>query len=329
MKRLTALLLCTALCLGLTPARAATQEAFQGESVKDGKNSGHLGYSDVDVHDWFAPYVEVCVEAGLMQGTDKGFEPGKVLSQAEAVTLAARMGASLRGETIPAAGEGEAWWEPYNRYVFPQGGINSPDEYAGRWQFLFMLYGYVEDLLTPINDISSILADPEFGNDAMILKYYNAGILTGVDKYGTVAGGKSLTRAEAAAMISRILQPELRLTFVPEDYSPFIAAYMEPGTVVFDTGVTAEAFLDAVNNRIYNAEYGFKRIGAEFNWHSVDLNGKTTLEDINSGVLEDLGVTAAQGTQAYRDFDYQVYYSRLIDLTGKTFEPDYAVGVGS
>ena len=32
--------------------------------------------------------------------------------------------------------------------------------------------------------------------------------------------------------------------------------------------------------------------------------------------MSDLGVTRADGTQAYADFDVQVFYSRYLDLSG-------------
>lgn len=50
------------------------------------------GFSDVSPDDWFAPYVEVCVEEGLMQGTGDGmFSPNKNLSLAETLALAVRV----------------------------------------------------------------------------------------------------------------------------------------------------------------------------------------------------------------------------------------------
>ena len=279
--------------------------------------NAYPGYADVKEGDWFYSNAKLCYEVGLMTGTDAGFEPGKVLTQAEAVTLAARVGATLRGETIPAAQPGEPWWSAYNQYVFPQGGINSPDDFAGRWQFLFMLYGYVEDLLVPINDVQE-LPDPDFRDDVMTLKYYNAGILTGTDKYGTFHGGASLTRAEAAAMLSRIIRPELRIAFVPADYSPFTAAYTTPDTVFFETGVTAEGFLTSINSRIAHWE---GQLGDDFNW-LLDVDGKTVLQHVKEETLTACGCSEAQGTQAYKEFDYQVYYSRLIDLTGGLLGPD-------
>lgn len=72
------------------------------------------------------------------------------------------------------------------------------------------------ELLTPVNQISdfpdSALYSPQ---KADILAFYNAGILTGVDPQGTFDGDKPLTRAEAAAMLARIIRPDLRVSFTP------------------------------------------------------------------------------------------------------------------
>lgn len=317
-KRFLCLALALGLCLGLCPARAAED----------------TGFSDVKEADWFAPYVSICVEHGLMQGTDRGFEPQKILTQAECVTLAARVGAALKGESVPAAQPGEEWWIPYEEYVLGGRLLAGPTDFAARIQFVSLLDQVLpNDRLEPINVIDAIpdndptLPLSEYGD--MALRFYRAGILTGRDSYGSFGPTYSLTRAEAAAMVSRIVEPSLRLTFTPADYSPFLAAYLTPDTVMFENGIIAEQFLAEVNRRIFQAEEGSLRSGHPFNWHSMDVNGKTTLENTKASVLENLGVTEKQGTQAYKDFDYQVYYSRLIDLTGETLEPDYAVGVGA
>lgn len=298
--------LALALCLGT--ALAAGEEKFP--PVKE-----YPGYADVKETDWFYDNAKLCYETGLMTGTDLGFEPGKFLSQAEAVALAARVGSILQGESISAPLPGEAWWGPYYRYLFPLGGgPNYPEGNAARAQFLSILYNHVEPLLTPINDVKK-LPDPDLGNIVTVLKYYNAGILTGLDKYGTFAGEKPLTRAEAAAMVSRIIRPGLRLSFTPADYSPFTAAYLTPDTVMFDNGLTAEEYLIAVNNAISAWETA---LGEDFNWHYVWTDGKSVLDHVKEDSLSALGVTGKQGTGAYKDFDVQVYYSRLIDLTGET-----------
>ena len=316
-KRLLALALTGSLLL--SPALAAwSEEKFPAVNT-------YSGYADVQETDWFYQNAKLCYETGLMTGTDVGFEPGKFLSQAEAVALAARVGATLRGETIPTLLPEEPWWGPYYRYLFPfVGGPNYPEGNAGRAQFLSILYDCVEPLLNPINSVKE-LPDPDLGNIVPVLKYYNAGILTGVDKYGTFHGERPLTRAEAAAMVSRIIRPELRISFTPADYSPFTAAYLTPDTVMFDTGITAEEYLITVNNAIAAWEAA---LGDDFNWHYIWTDGKSVLNHVKEDSLSALGVTARQGMQAYKDFDVQVYYSRLIDLTGKPLQPDYAVKPG-
>ncbi len=60
-------------------------------------------------------------------------------------------------------------------------------------------------------------ADDEYG--AEILALYNAGILTGNDKYGTFRPDSDIKRSEAAALICRIAIPDMRLEFELEPYS--------------------------------------------------------------------------------------------------------------
>lgn len=294
------------------------------------------GFSDVGVHDWFAPYVNLCVEHGLMKGTDKGFEPYKTLTIGECTAIAARLREGLTGEAIPVM-EDVPWYLPYAEYIRGvepalTGLTAHAEDNSTRYEFLRLLNAALlgqEGMLGAINAVE-MLPDPGFQEDEMVLGFYNAGILTGTDQYGTFAPDRTLTRAEAAAMVARVVEPELRLSFVPEDYSPFVAAGMEPGTVMFEDGTTAEEFLGWVNGRIAMAEESAVKVGEEFNWHSI-VGGteKSTLEWVRDQVLEDLGVTEGQGTQAYRDFDYQVYYSRLIDVMGETLEPKYGVGTGA
>ena len=51
--------------------------------------------------------------------------------------------------------------------------------------------------------------------DEAVLSLYNAGILNGLDAYGTFGRDLGLTRAEGAVMLARALEPETRLTFTP------------------------------------------------------------------------------------------------------------------
>lgn len=327
MKRLTAFALSAALLL--TPALAAgTEEKFPAVNV-------YPGFADVKENDWFYDTARLCYEIGLMKGTDKGFEPGKTLTSAECAALAARLREAFTGDPIPAAQPGLPWYQNYADYLM-EAAQESGSSYYGSipWDdkalfeapatrrdflvFMALAADGSEDEFSAVNEIAHEDL-PDVGEDAVILRFYNWGILTGTDKYGTFAGDKTLTRSEAAAMAARMARPELRKTFVPEDYSPFTAASLTPGTVMFDTGVTAAEYLITVNNAIAAWE---ATLGNEFNWHYVWTDGKSVLNHVKDDSLTALGVTPTQGTQAYKDFDVQVYYARLIDLTGVTLAPD-------
>lgn len=84
---------------------------------------------------------------------------------------------------------------------------------TARRQDLFACLAEVvpEEALAPINAISSL---PDTDDEA-VLGFYKAGILTGMDKYGTFKGENPLTRKEMAAMLSRIVRPSLRMAFTP------------------------------------------------------------------------------------------------------------------
>ena len=51
----------------------------------------------------------------------------------------------------------------------------------------------------------------ETQNAAAILRLYQAGVLTGVDEAGNFGGERELTRAQAAIMLARVLDPTLRV----------------------------------------------------------------------------------------------------------------------
>lgn len=87
-KKILCALLCLGLCLGSVQA-------------------AETGFQDVREGDWFAPYVSVCVDNGLMKGTGNGnFSPNALLTQAECSAMALRLFMLPRGgdgsfETAP------------------------------------------------------------------------------------------------------------------------------------------------------------------------------------------------------------------------------------
>lgn len=324
-KKISALFLSAALLL--SPALAV------GSEEKFPAVNAYPGYTDVKETDWFYDTAKLCYEIGIMTGTDRGFEPNKTLSGPECAALAARLREKLTGKPIPAPVPDPSlpWHQNYVDYLLEVAQESGSSLYgvikwydralfeapATRYDFLIFMALVADgnwDYFSEINHIS--YEDlPDVKDDNVVLQFYNWGILTGMDQYGTFAGNKTLTRAEAAAMAARMAKPELRKAFVPADYSPFAAAYLTPDTVMFGNGLTAKEFLITVNNAISAWE---DALGEEFNWHFVWTDGKSVLDHVKDDSLSAMGVTEKQGTEAYKDFDVQVYYARLIDLTGET-----------
>lgn len=79
--------------------------------------------------------------------------------------------------------------------------------------------------LEPINDIFALPDTAEHS----VLSLCRAGVLTGTDEYGTFDGSDTLTRAQAATILARVLHPELRqqYTALPlETYEDYTLTYL-------------------------------------------------------------------------------------------------------
>ena len=97
--------------LALTPVLAAEGEKFP--AVQD-----YPGYSDVREADWFYDNAKLCYEIGIITGTDKGFEPGKILTGPECAAMAARLREGLTGKPIPASSDPSLpWYQSYVDYL--------------------------------------------------------------------------------------------------------------------------------------------------------------------------------------------------------------------
>ena len=305
MKKLAALMLAAALLAGSALA-VTPEDAFPDKNE-------YPGYADVADAAWYADAARVCYEVGLITGTNAGFAPDRVLTVGEVAAIAARMNEAITGEAIPAAAPGQAWYQPYVACLEGLGvDVPDPARQATRLELLTLMGGVIpEDMLSPINTIDT-LPDTD---DETVLRFYNAGVLTGVDGWGTFAPDKSLTRAETAALVARVARPELRQAFTPADYDPFTAAGLKPSDVLFTTGVTAGQYLPYVQELIDGLEADCAAAGMEFNWFNT-VDGVTFLDYVKNTALTHFGVTAKQGTDLYKNFDVQVYYSKVIDLRG-------------
>lgn len=258
MKRVLALVLVFALCL--SPALAAEASPF----------------ADVAAGSWYADAVAVCYEAGWMRGTGENqFSPLGVMAVSEAATLAARILAERNGQTIDTDGA-SIWYQPYLLYL-AQNDITTPEATATatRQDFFDLLSAVVPESDLPAINAIETLPDTQ---DEGVLRFYNAGILTGTDSYGTFNAAGTLTRAECAAMLARVLRPELRQSFTP---LPKPSAPTDPSegltyaeelaqTVAVKVNgqdVTMARLVGYLNQLVYNADYTqYVSTGQRLNW---------------------------------------------------------------
>lgn len=333
-KRLAALALCAALTL--TPALAAgagdglstspsgedlsTPSAWEGLPVV----TAYPGYIDVVEAAWFHDPIKLCTETGLMQGDGDGtFAPDRTLNVAEVATVAARLHSLLHGGDgkIEQPSGAIYWWTGAIDYMSTlakerentaaAGLLENPMASISRAGCLLVLSLVADEtFLPPINQVSA-LPDTD---DPAVLMFYRAGILNGMDKYGTFAGDLTLKRSECAAMLARVATPSLRLTGEPADFSMFTAAGTTPNAIFFP-GVNAETYLTKVNDLIRRLEVVCAGNNMEFNWLNT-YGDQTFLEYVKFSAMIELNVDPSLATEAYKSFDLQVYYSKLIDLTG-------------
>ena len=190
------------------------------------RNVYHQGqFSDVPANQWYTDSVAGAFAFGLMTGTSvTTFEPYGEVTVAEAITMAARIHSIYTtGTEHFDQSRGSAWYQCYLDYAY-ENGIIGQDYYNSDVKFTATRSEYAEILanalpeegLTPINRIPDGIV-PDVNMKAWyapsVYKLYRAGILTGSDSNGTFSPDTFITRAESAAIVSRIASSDLRVSF--------------------------------------------------------------------------------------------------------------------
>lgn len=219
-KQLAALTLSLALTAGLCiPAQAA-----------------EATFSDVPASHWAASYIAEMTEAGIMTGVGGGkFAPEQPISYAEFFTMLVR-----RYYGTPS-GTGSPWWEPYltsalehrvlfntalERYDMEYYREQDPDLPAkplNRGEMAVILHNVMRNQEMPVKELYDPTVIPDwddiyyhtdaFTEDAVRV-CYEQGVLGGVDSVGTFYAEGLMTRAQAAAVMSRLIGLEGK-TFAP------------------------------------------------------------------------------------------------------------------
>ena len=252
--RLTALLLSLALLFSL-PARAAEEGSmanFAPTLAYDDR------FADVDAGAWYYDNVAQLYAMGLAKGlSDTVFGVWDSITVKEVLSFAARVsslylyGDAEYGASLYPAQDGW-WYTPYVLYLKAQGIIDDSfdslmDTAATRAQAAHIIANILpESLFTEINATAVTIgyATRSFITDVNdytpyqqdILQLYKWGILTGSDSTGSFLPDTSIARCEFAALLTRLVDPSLRVTLswdVSAYYTAKLKSYRDlvtPGT---------------------------------------------------------------------------------------------------
>ena len=248
-KRFCAMVLCVVVLLSALPVLAvsASLENFAPIRAYDGR------FTDVARESWYYDNIAALYAMGLTEGqTDSLFGVSSSITIGEALSFAARVRSAYYAGDPEAgartyANSAGPWYTPYVQYLVASGVSAASqfsgrcEQYATRAQMAHILAGILPaSLFSPINDtavtmgyalrlyITDVNDYTPYQSD--ILQLYRWGILTGADDQGSFYPSAYITRGEFAAMLTRLIDPSLRLT-LDWDVS---SAYTAQGTTYAD-----------------------------------------------------------------------------------------------
>ena len=230
MKRRLPALLLALLLLGIvpTPARAEPDQAFVPVLTYEGQ------FTDVHASAWYYANVKALYELGLAKGQGGGglFAPKADITVAEMIALTARLRSLYdygQSEAGPSAyASSGAWYAPYVSYLKGAGVIGVEldglcERPATRAQVAHLLANALPgELFGSPNGKLVSLAHRDYGYipdvtestpyQQDILRLYEWGILDGVDGTGSFRPEERIQRGQAAAMVTRLVYEDLRIT---------------------------------------------------------------------------------------------------------------------
>lgn len=207
-------------------------EGYADEYVHEKDEFPELNFTDLDEDAWYMLYVYMVNYDGIMVGKSKEiFDPLGNVTMAELATISAKIHSKLmvsKGEIKTE--NAELWYMPYVEYCYENGIYNDKNVDNGRktlkncqdWNRAakrnevagmlgrcdnFYKKGFINPDV-PLTDIQDISSDTKFSEEILIL--YRAGVAVG-DENMRFHPDDKVTRAEMAAMITRILHDEFKI----------------------------------------------------------------------------------------------------------------------
>lgn len=226
-RRLLTLLLAAVMTASMIPTAGAYMSSFP-------RIRSYEGFSDVSESAWYYNDVRNAYEMGLINGTENGFKPNEGLTLAQAITMACNVLSIRTGDDFVPGGT--PWYQNAVAYakrtgLISQSGYPNYDAKATRsdMAYIFISSLYVEDL-PRINRVAWIsdISDDDYIH--YIYALYNAGILAG-DDTGNFRPNDAITRAEAAAILTRLADPGKRVRFNSLTAAPGILVESDNGVL--------------------------------------------------------------------------------------------------
>lgn len=257
MKKLISFLLSMILTLSGNPAgvMAAGGGMLNFQSV----NTYRAGqFTDVKADDWYNASVGAAYELGLMSGESADyFNAAGQITVVQTIVMAARL------HKIYNTGSGEfetgkTWYAPYVSYARENGIISGNpnlDAAATRAQFADILSRALpKDAFEQINQIGAdAIPDVKTGDEysESIYMLYRAGVVTGSNSRGAFRPESSISRAEAAAIITRMTDKSLRQSFTLQYNGPDLTAQEEMDDSFFENAaILGNSLVDGL--RLYS-----------------------------------------------------------------------------
>lgn len=198
-------------------------------------------FADVAPEDWYNTSVGTAYELGLMCGeSDDHFNAAGQVTVAQTIVMAARLHRIYHtgGREFEP---GKIWYAPYVSYARENGIISGEPEMDAaitRAQFADILaHALPEDAFAVVNEIGDGAIPDVKPGDAYaqsIYLLYRAGVAAGSSQRGAFHPGRSISRAEAAAIVTRIADESLRLRFTLEYSGPDLSAQEEMDDSFFE-----------------------------------------------------------------------------------------------
>lgn len=213
--------------LYLSKDMSKSDNSLTDTDSKFSASTDYYGFLDADESAWYGSQqqgvIKSVVQLGIMNGyTDGTFHPIGNITLSEAIKMAAVVHATCNNQTISfSASDGGKWYDAYLNYcvknrIVSSDEYSSLDAYATRAQIAHIFAKATSDFAV-VNDIDydyipDVSERSEYADE--ILALYRAGILTGDERTRAFRPSDTITRAEAAAIISRVALPTTRIKIV-------------------------------------------------------------------------------------------------------------------